>query len=74
MIDSPSQWDFEGMVHGNMVQNFPMTTDDVTDANKIFGSDLVGIQRKTARSIPDKVNMEYVSISKDSVSLHKKSL
>ncbi len=40
MIGNPSQRDFKNMVRGNLINNCPVTSDDVTNACAIFGPDL----------------------------------
>ncbi len=38
MIGNPSKEDFKGMVRGNMIKNYPVTPDAITNAGTIFGS------------------------------------
>jgi hypothetical protein len=46
MVATPSPRDFEGMVRLNMLKDCPITNDDITNANKIFGMDLATIRGK----------------------------
>ena len=47
MVATPSPRDFEGMVRLNMLKDCPITNDDITNASKIFGTDLATIRGKT---------------------------
>ena len=49
MMGHPSQRDFANLVHDQLVQNCPITTNDVTNAYNIFGPDLAGLRGKTLR-------------------------
>ncbi len=40
IIGNPSKEDFKGMARGNMLKNFPVTPDAVTNADTICGPDL----------------------------------
>ena len=37
MISNPSKEDFKGMVRGNMIKNFPVTMDRISNKRAIFG-------------------------------------
>jgi hypothetical protein len=49
---NPTKQDFAGMVHENLLTNFPITVHDVDIAN--LGSDLANLRGKTTRA-PDHV-------------------
>ncbi len=49
MVATPSPRDFQGMVRLNMLKDCPITNDDITNANTIFGTDLATIRGKTVR-------------------------
>ena len=63
MMGSPSQRDFEGMVHHNLIKNCPIDHKDVTNVYKIFGLDLVGGRGKMVRKKPERVVTDYVEIA-----------
>ena len=62
MLGHPSQRNFEEMVHHNLISNCPVSKNDVTNAYKIFGPDLAGIQGRTVRQKSERVVTDYVEI------------
>jgi hypothetical protein len=62
MVVTPSPRDFEGMVRLNMLKDYPVTNDNIKNANKIFGTDLATIRGKTVWRRPKRVIMDYVNI------------
>ncbi len=62
MVVTPSPRDFEGMVRLNMLKDCPVTNDKITNANKIFGTDLATIRGKTVWRRPKPVLADYVNI------------
>ncbi len=63
MIGNPSEGDFKGMVSGNLIKNYPVTTTDITNARKIFGPDLASIRGKTVQRTPAPVVADFVAVS-----------
>ncbi len=59
------------MVRERLLTNCPVTVHDVDNANRIFGPDLANLRRKTTRTKPERVRVEYVQIPWDFVKLHK---
>jgi hypothetical protein len=59
------------MVSSNMIKNCPVTSIDVTNANKIFGPDLETLKGKTVRITPPPVATDYVQITKEIVYLNR---
>ena len=51
MLGNPSLWDFERMVHGNMISTCPIIVQDVANAYKMFGPNLADVRRKTEGEI-----------------------
>jgi hypothetical protein len=49
MVASPSEQDFQAMVHLNMLKDCPVTNNDIHAAYDIYGPDLAFIRRKTVR-------------------------
>ncbi len=62
MLGHPTDRDFMGMVHGDMISNCPVTANAVTNAHQIFGPDLAGIRGKTVLRPPESVTTNYVQI------------
>jgi hypothetical protein len=50
------------MVRGNMIQNCPITSDDVTNPRAIFGPDLASIRGKTVWRTPAPEVVDYVEV------------
>ena len=48
MIGHPSQREFDGRVHEQMIRSCPVTPYDVTNAYKLFGPGLAGIREKNS--------------------------
>ena len=59
MMGHPSQHDFANLVCDQLVQNCPITTNDVTNAYNIFGPDLAGSRGKMVR----KKQLTYTQIT-----------
>ncbi len=47
MIGNPSKRNFKNMVRGNLINNCPVTSYDITNAQAIFGPDLANLRGKT---------------------------
>jgi hypothetical protein len=62
MVALPSERALQSMVRLNMLQNCPITNDDIKNANTIWGSDIATIRGKTIRRKPDRVETDYVEI------------
>jgi hypothetical protein len=71
MIANPTEREFAGMVHEQLLTNCPVTVRDVDKANQIFGPDVANLRGKMTRIKPDCVRVEYVQIPWDFVQLHK---
>ena len=52
MMGYPSDRDFMGMMRLGLVQNCPVTTEDVVNADRVYGPDVALLKGKTARSAP----------------------
>jgi hypothetical protein len=59
------------MVREKLITNFPVTVQDVENANRIFGPDLANLRGETIRTKPEHVRIEYIQIPRDFVELHK---
>ena len=58
MIASPSERDFQGLVHLNLLKDCPITNADIVHTHKIFGPDLTNIRGKTIRHKPEWVTTD----------------
>jgi hypothetical protein len=54
-----------------MIKNCPVTSIDVTNANKIFGPDLATLKGNTLRITPPPVMTYYVQIQKEIIYLNR---
>ena len=63
VLGTPSTNDFKAIIHLNMINNNPVTTDDIKIAEKSFGPDIGTLKGKTTRRKPLPVVNDYISIS-----------
>ena len=70
IVGTPSPRDFQGMVRHNFLKDCPVTPEDITIANDLFGPDLATIRGKTVRHSPERVVMDYVEIPRDFLEKH----
>ena len=62
MIGSPSQSDFEGMVHANMIHDTNLQLSDCQCSHDIFGKNLTDVRGRTVRKKPERVEVDYVTV------------
>ena len=62
MLGHPTDREFLGMVHSNMISNCTVTDSAIQNANRIFGPDLAGVRGRTVQRPPDPVRVNYVRI------------
>ena len=62
MLGNPLRWNFEGMVHANLIVNYPVTLENISPAYELFGSNLTELQGKTVQWKPEHVVMDYAQI------------
>ena len=70
-IGFPSLRKFLKIVDGNMIQNCPVTRDDVLIAEDIFGPNLGALKGKTVRRNPPHVRVEYTGVPRQLVKTFK---
>ncbi len=63
MIGNPSEQDFKGMVRGNMMHNFPVTTKANTNMHAKYGPSLESVRGKTVAPVV----ADYVAVPKEIV-------
>ena len=71
MIGYPSIKGFIAMVDKNMLMNCPIASDDIRNAEKIFGPDIHFIQGKNTRQQPFTVRTDYVQVPRTIIELNK---
>jgi hypothetical protein len=72
MIASPSERDFQGLVHLNLLKDCPITNADIIHTHKIFGPNLANIRGKTVCRKPEQVTMDYVDIPRVILDVHSR--
>jgi hypothetical protein len=70
MVALPSDRALQSMVRLNLLQNCPITYDDIKNASAIWGSDIANIRGKTTHCKPDRVETNYVDIPRALLSAH----
>jgi hypothetical protein len=55
MIANPTEREFAGKVHEQLLTNFPVTVRDIDNANQIFGPDVANLRGKMTRTKQDHV-------------------
>ncbi len=60
MMATPSMRDFHALVCLNMIQDCPITTENIKHAHTLFGPDLATIRGKTVQRKPTRVVTDYV--------------
>eukprot|EP00957_Ditylum_brightwellii_P115784 8831541-Ditylum_brightwellii.AAC.1 len=59
------------MVKWSMIKNFPVTVEDIENANNTFKVNAMLLKGKTIRKIQDQVTMDYVSVPTEIIKIHK---
>jgi hypothetical protein len=70
MIGSPSERDFQGLVCLNLLTDCPITNTNITNTHKLVGPDLANIRGKTVRRKPNRIQTDYVDITRDIIALN----
>ncbi len=71
MIANPTEREFAGMVHEQLLTNCPATVNDVDNANRIFGPVVANLRGKGTTTKLECVQVQYVQIPLNFVQLHK---
>jgi hypothetical protein len=74
MIGNPTEKELMGMVREKLIDNCPVTVQDVHNTNRIFGPDLANLRGMTTRKKPEHVRVDYVEIPRDLVDMHNVTL
>eukprot|EP00957_Ditylum_brightwellii_P173033 13173579-Ditylum_brightwellii.AAC.1 len=70
MVGRPSEADFHNMINLNLMPNCPITTQDIKNANAIFGKDVGTLKGKTTRRKPIPVVTDYLHVPPEIYRLH----
>ncbi len=60
MIGNQSKRDFKNMVKGNLINDCPVISDDVTNARAIFGPNLANLRGRRVQQTPARVVGDYM--------------
>ncbi len=71
MIGNLSERNLKNMVRGNLINDCPVTSDDITNARTIFGPDLVNLRGKTVWQTPVPVVGDYMWVPREVVERNK---
>ena len=71
-LGMPSIHDFKAIIRMNMINNNPVTTDDIKIAEKIFGPDVGTLKGKTTCRKPLPVVNDYIEIPKELIQAQRK--
>ncbi len=71
IVNAPSIQKFKHILRQNLIQNCPVTSEDVNIAEKIFGEDIGKLKGKSTRRRPVPVREDWVEIPPEIVETHK---
>ena len=71
MVPSPSERNFQAMVHLKMLKDCPVTNNDIRNAHTIYGSDLAYIRGTTVCRKPAHIPTNYVNDPWNLIQLHQ---
>jgi hypothetical protein len=63
--------DFKWVIRSNQIKNFPVTTQYIDVAMKIWGKNIAALKWKTTRSKTHPVARDYVKVPKELLKIHK---
>ena len=70
-ISTPSIEDFKSIIRMNAIANCPITTEDITIAERIYGKDIGSLKGKTVRTKPTPVIKNYIKIPQELITKHE---
>ena len=70
-IGCPSIADFKSMIRYQMINNCPITLEDVKIAEEVFGPDIHGLKGKTVPKNPSRVETNYIALPKGILKNHR---
>ncbi len=62
MIGYPLINDFKIAIKNNLINNCPVTAEDVKNAEKIYGPSIAALQGKTTRTTPEEVKTDMIPV------------
>ena len=70
-VETPTVENFKALLKANAIANCPVTTKDVTIAEKIFGPSMSSLKGKSTRSKPDPVKSDTIEIPRELITQHR---
>jgi hypothetical protein len=70
IVGTPTMNNFNSLLRMNVIQNCPVTVEDVNISEKIFGPDMSTLKGKSTRRKPKPVRSDLIEIPKDIIAKH----
>jgi hypothetical protein len=70
IVGTPTMSNFKSLLKMNIIQNCPVTVEDVNIADKIFGPDMSSLKGKSTRRKPKPVRKDLIEIPKEIITKH----
>ena len=70
IIGYPSTKDFKNMVTNNLINNCPITIEDIKIAEDIYGPNIATLKGKTVRKNPVPVKEDYIEVPSSILNMH----
>ena len=67
----PSLKDFKWAITSNQIKNCPVTVQDISIAQEVWGKDIAALKGKTTRTKPVPVQQDMLKVPRDFLRLHK---
>ena len=71
IVGTPTVENFKNLLKMNAIRNCPVTSEDVTIAEKIFGPDMSSLKGKSTRRKPNPVKEDVIEIPKELITQHR---
>ena len=70
MVGTPTMDNFKSLLRMNVIQNCPVTVEDINIAEKLFEPDMSSLKGKSTRRKPKPVRKNFIEIPKELVAEH----
>ena len=70
IVGTPTVENFKALLKMNVIKNCPVTSEDVTMAEKIFGPDISNLKGKSTRRKVESVRDDNIEIPKELIEQH----
>ena len=71
IVGAPTVENFKALLRMNAIKNCPVTAEDVTISEKIFGTDMSTLKGKSTRKKPTPVREDIIEIPKELITQHR---